>query len=59
MLEPEFIDYPFLYFHTPSTVGPTDTLVLPKRAKITMICQVTISLIVHIVLVARAIGILR
>lgn len=56
---PGFIDYLFLSFHTSSTVGPTDTLVLSKRAKITMICQVTISLIVLIVLAARAIGILR
>ncbi|MCX6701492.1 MAG: hypothetical protein NTV68_16485 [Methanomicrobiales archaeon] len=57
--KPGFIDYLFLSFHTSSTVGPTDTLVLSKRAKITMICQVTISLIVLIVLAARAIGILR
>ena len=56
---PGFIDYLFLSFHTSSTVGPTDTLVLSKRAKITMICQVTISLIVLIVLAARSIGILR
>ncbi len=57
--KPGFIDYLFLSFHTSSTVGPTDTLVLSKPAKITMICQVTISLIVLIVLAARAIGILR
>lgn len=57
--KPGFIDYLFLSFHTSSTVGPTDTLVLSKCAKITMICQVTISLIVLIVLAARAIGILR
>ena len=57
--KPGFIDYLFLSFHTSSTVGPTDTLVLSKRAKVTMICQVTISLIVLIVLAARAIGILR
>ena len=57
--KPGFIDYLFLSFHTSSTVGPTDTLVLSKRAKIAMICQVTISLIVLIVLAARAIGILR
>ncbi len=57
--KPGFIDYLFLSFHTSSTVGPTDTLVISKYAKITMICQVTISLIVLIVLAARAIGILR
>jgi hypothetical protein len=57
--KPRFIDYVFLSFHTSSTVGPTDTIVLSKGAKITMICQVSISLIVLIVLAARAIGMLR
>jgi len=57
--KPGFIDYLFLPFHTSSTVGPTDTLVLQKRAKIAMVCQVTISRIVLIVPAARAIGILR
>ena len=56
---PGFVDYLFLSFHTSSTVGPTDTLVLSQKAKLAMICQVTISLIVLVVLAARAIGILR
>jgi hypothetical protein len=56
---PGFIDYLFLSFHTSSTVGPTDTVVLSRTAKLAMICQVTISLIVLVVLAARAIGILR
>jgi len=56
---PGFIDYLFLSFHTSSTVGPTDTLVLSRTAKLAMICQVTVSLIVLVVLAARAIGILR
>ena len=56
---PKFIDYLFLSFHTSSTVGPTDTLVLSRAAKFAMICQVTVCLIVLVVLAARAIGILR
>ncbi|WP_321507436.1 hypothetical protein [uncultured Methanoregula sp.] len=56
---PGLVDYLFLSFHTSSTVGPTDTLVLSKNAKVAMICQVTVSLIVLVVLAARAIGILR
>ena len=56
---PGFIDYLFLSFHTSSTVGPTDTLVLAKRTKIAMICQVSFSLVMLVVLAARAIGILR
>jgi hypothetical protein len=57
--KPGFIDYLFLSFHTSSTVGPTDTLILSKRAKITTMFQVLISLIVLIVVAARAIGILQ
>jgi hypothetical protein len=56
---PGFIDYLYLSFHSSSTLGPTDTLILSRNAKITMISQVTISLVVLIVLAARAIGILR
>ena len=56
---PGFVDYLFLSFHTSSTVGPTDTIVLSRTAKLVMICQVTVSLIVLVVLAARAIGILR
>jgi len=56
--KPGFIDYLYLSFHTSSTVGPTDTLILSKRAKITTMFQVLISLIVLIVVAARAIGIL-
>lgn len=57
--KPGFIDYLFLSFHSSSTMGPTDTLILSKRVKITMMFQVSISLIVLIVIAARAIGILR
>jgi hypothetical protein len=57
--KPGFIDYLFLSFHTSSTVGPTDTLILSKHAKITLMFQASISLIVLIVVAARAIGILR
>ncbi len=56
---PSFIDYLFLAFHTSSTVGPTDVYLLSHKAKICMICQVTISLIVLVALAARAIGILQ
>jgi hypothetical protein len=57
--KPGFIDYLFLSFHSSSTMGPTDTLILSKRVKITMMFQVSISLIVLIVVAARAIGLLR
>jgi hypothetical protein len=56
---PGFVDYLFLSFNTSTTFGPTDTLILSNRAKCTMICQVALSLIVLLVLAARAVGILR
>jgi hypothetical protein len=57
--KPGFIDYLYVSFHISSQLGPTDTLVLSDRAKVVMISQVSISLIVLIVLAARAIGILQ
>jgi hypothetical protein len=56
---PGFIDYLFLSFHTSTTVGPTETLVLSRTGKVVMMCQVSISLIVLIALATRAIGLLR
>lgn len=57
--KPGFVDYLFLSFNTSATFGPTDTLILSPKAKCMMICQVALSLIVLIVLAARAVGILR
>ena len=56
---PGFVDYLFLSFNTSTTFGPTDTLVLSNRAKCMMMCQVALSLIVLLVLAARAVRILR
>ncbi len=53
---PGFIDYLFLAFHTSNAVGPTEVYLLSHKAKICMICQVTISLIVLVVRATRAIG---
>lgn len=56
---PGFIDYLFLSFHTSTTVGPTETVVLSRTGKVVMMVQVCISLIVLIALATRAIGLLR
>ena len=56
---PGFIDYLYLSFLISSSIGPSDTIVISRRAKLTVMCQVTISLIVLIVLAARAIGIIQ
>ena len=53
---PGFIDYLFLAFNTSTAFSPTDTLVLSRRAKVLMMSQAMISLIVVAVLLARAIN---
>ncbi|MGN6362122.1 MAG: DUF1345 domain-containing protein [Thermomicrobiales bacterium] len=52
---PGFIDYLFLAFNTSTAFSPTDTLVLSRRAKVLMMSQALISLVVVAVLLARAI----
>ncbi|HJZ50411.1 MAG TPA: DUF1345 domain-containing protein [Roseiflexaceae bacterium] len=53
---PSFIDYLFLAFNTSTAFSPTDTLVLSRRAKILMMLQAVLSLLVLAVLAARAVN---
>lgn len=53
---PDFIDYIFLAFNTSTAFSPTDTLVLSRPAKVLLMMQSTISLVVIAVLAARAIN---
>lgn len=53
---PDFLDYLFLAFNTSTAFSPTDTLVLSRRAKVLLMCQSSISLVVIAVLAARAIN---
>lgn len=53
---PQLIDYLFLAFTSSSTFGPTDTLVMARRAKILMMLQSSLSLVIFGGLVARAVG---
>jgi uncharacterized membrane protein len=53
---PGFLDYLFLAFNTSTAFSPTDTLILSRRAKVIMMCQAVISLILTGVLIARAIN---
>ncbi|MFZ0004636.1 MAG: hypothetical protein WCC86_07780 [Methanoregula sp.] len=57
--KPGFIDYFYLSSLISSSIGPSDTVVISKRAKVMIICQVTISLVVLIVLASRAISIIQ
>ena len=53
---PHFVDYLFLAFNTSTAFSPTDTLVLARRAKLLMMAQALIALVVVAVLAARAIN---
>ncbi|WP_240548228.1 DUF1345 domain-containing protein [Paenibacillus lignilyticus] len=54
---PMFPDYLYLAFNTNTAFSPTDTMVLSSRAKLLMMVQSCISLVIVAVLAARAINI--
>jgi len=55
---PSYLDYLFLAFTTTTAFGPTDTLPLTHRAKMLMLLQALLSLIIIVVLAGRALSIL-
>ncbi len=55
---PNFVDYLFLAFTTSTAFSPTDTPVLQRWAKILMMLQSLISLLILVLLAARAVNIL-
>ena len=55
---PNFIDYLFLAFNTSTAFSPTDALVLARWAKILMMLQSLLSLLIIALLAARAVNIL-
>jgi hypothetical protein len=55
---PDFWDYLFLAFNTSTALSPTDTAVLTRPAKVLMIMQASVSLVILAVLAGRAINIL-
>lgn len=56
--EPNFVDYLFLAFNTSTAFSPTDVPVLSRWAKIMMMIQAMISLLVLALLAGRAVNIL-
>jgi hypothetical protein len=56
--EPHFVDYLFLAFNTSTAFSPTDVPVLSRWAKVLMMVQATISLLVIALLAGRAVNIL-
>lgn len=57
--QPTYLDYLFLAFTTTTAFGPTDTLPLTHRAKMLMMLQAFLSLLIIVVLAGRALSILR
>ena len=55
---PNFVDYLFLAFNTSTAFSPTDALVLARWAKVLMMVQSLLSLLIIALLAARAVNIL-
>jgi hypothetical protein len=55
---PGFVDYLFVAFTQSSTFGPTDAPLLARWAKLLTVVQISISLSIVILLIARAVGVL-
>lgn len=57
--KPGFFDYLYLAFTNATSFSPTDTMPLSRWAKMTMMCQASVSLAIGALVIARAIGILE
>lgn len=56
--KPGIVDYLFLAFNTATAFSPTDTMPLTPLAKLLMMAQSLISLVIVVLLVARSVNIL-
>ena len=57
--EPEFVDYLYLAFTNSTAFSPTDTLPLSRWAKVVMLLQSALSLVIAALVVARAVNALQ
>ena len=57
--EPQFVDYLYLSFTNATAFSPTDVLPLSRWAKLTMLVQSAVSLALGVLVIARAVNILR
>jgi hypothetical protein len=55
---PQFMDYLFLSFNTSTALSPADTAALSRPAKALMMIQASISLVIIILIAARAVNVL-
>jgi uncharacterized membrane protein len=56
--EPHFVDYLYLSFTNATAFSPTDVMPFARWAKVTMMAQSAVSLIVVVLVVARAVNVL-
>lgn len=57
--EPEFLDYLYLSFTNATAFSPTDVMPLSRWAKMLMLLQSSVSLVTVVLVVARAVNILK
>jgi uncharacterized membrane protein len=57
--EPQFVDYLYVSFTNAAAFSPTDTMPFSRWAKLTMMLQSAVSLAVVVLVIARAVNILK
>jgi uncharacterized membrane protein len=57
--EPQFVDYLYLAFTNATAFSPTDVMPLSRWAKLTMLVQSSVSLVMGVLVIARAVNILN
>jgi uncharacterized membrane protein len=57
--EPQYLDYLYLAFTNATAFSPTDTMPLTRWAKTLMLAEAAISLVVALMIIARAVSILK
>jgi hypothetical protein len=57
--EPTYVDYLYLSFTNATAFSPTDVMPLRRWAKLTMLLQSAVSLVIVVLVVARAVNVLR
>ena len=57
--EPEFVDYLYFSFTNAMAFSPTDVMPMSRWAKLTMLVQSLVSLLIAVLVVARAVNILK
>jgi uncharacterized membrane protein len=57
--EPRFADYLYMSFTNATALSPTDVMPLARWAKMTMLVQAALSLITVLLVISRAIGLLK